>query len=306
MRHRRRARSARAQRHAQVANDLAIPHPLSMSDLQQRLERHSGRAVHVSAAELGSGSPSGIWFRKNGADYLFYERHTSPFHQAHIVLHLVAHAFLAETEGMVLDPRLTVNVGVELAKLMVGDVARSALSDDEADAFAFLALGWASRSVRWFKARRWLRRLEPLRCALLSAVPQAARTSGQAVQPGATRRLCQAVVEIRDATLALRPFTDPDVRAAAGDAGRAAGLTGRDFAASVEAEVLAHAIRAKRASEPTGKSHYDQAVDSTIVTADLASEVEWLIHLSRAFVSQSIDSRASQRAVRRRRYDRRR
>jgi hypothetical protein len=277
---------AGAQRHAQVAKDLAIPRAFSMSDLQQRLERYSGRAVHVSPAELGSGSPAGIWFRKNGADYLFYEQHTSPFHQAHIVLGLAAHALLVDADARMFDPRLTPDLGIELVRLMLGDIAPSPLSDANADDFAFLALRSACQSVNWFKARRSLRRLEPLRCALLSAVPQAARAPGYTALPGVTRRLCQAVVEIRDAALALRAFRDPEVGAAASDAGRAAGLAGRDLAAAVEAAVLADAIRACHAGEESGAKPGSQAIDPPLLTADLACEVDWLIHLSRAFRSR--------------------
>lgn len=298
MRHLRRARRARVQRHAQVAKDLAIPRAFSMSDIQQSLERHSGRAVHVSPAELGSGSPSGIWFRKNGADYLFYEEHTSPFHQAHIVLHLAAHALLVGADRLVLDPRLTPAVGIELARLMLGDVAPSTLSDVDADNFAFLALRSACRPVNWFKARRSLRRLEPLRCALLSAVPQAARALGYTALPGATRRLCQAVVEIREAALALRPFRDPEVGAAASDAGRSAGLAGCDLAAAVEAAVLASAIGARRAGVPAQAKPDGQAIDSPDLTADLACEVDWLIRLSQAVPSHFHDGRASKRRPR--------
>lgn len=299
MRYLHRTRTARAQRLAQVAKDLAIPRGFTMHDLQQKLTRVSGRAVHISSAELVSGSLSGFWFRKNGADYLFYERHTSPFHQANIVLYLAAHALLAEPDGRLFDARLLPTVGIELAKLMLGDIAPSTVSDVEADDFAFLALRSAGRSVNWLKARRSLRRIEPLRCALLSAVPQAARALGYAALPGATRRLCQAVVEIREAALALQPFRDPEVGAAAIKSGCALGLTGRDLAATVEAAVLADAIRGRRVGEPLRAKPDSQAIDSPLVTADLVGEVEWLIRVSRAFVSHSIDGQSSRGKARR-------
>lgn len=293
MRHPFRARSAHAQRLAQIAKDLAIPRGSTLRDLQQQLTRVSGRAVHVSSAELVSGSPSGFWFRRNGEDYLFCERHTSPFHQASIVLHLAAHALLTEPESRLFDPRLTPTAGIELANLILGDIPSSTLSDVEADDFAFLALRSAGRSVNWLKARRSLRRIEPLRCALVSAVPQAARALGSAALPGATRRLCQAVIEVREASLALQPFRDPAVGAAATKSGCVSGLTGRDLAATVEAAVLAGAIRRRHVGEPARTEPDTQVVDSPLVTADLASEVEWLIRLSRAFASHSIDGQSS-------------
>lgn len=271
----------RRQRHAQIAEELGIPHAFTLSDIQLRLERYSGRAVHVAAAELDSGSPSGFCFRKDRAEYLFYERRTSPFHQAHIVLHLAAHALLADGRGAALDHRLTPLVGAELVRLILGDVTSSQVSDTEADDFAFLALRSANRSVTRFQAARSLRRIEPLRWALLSVVPQAARASGETALPGATRRLYQAVIEIREAALALRSYREPEVAASANERCRAAGLAGRNLAAAVEATVLAGAVQAKQAGMPACEKP-DNNDDPVAAQADLASEAAWLTQVSRA------------------------
>jgi hypothetical protein len=157
-------------------------------------------------AALPGGSPSGIWIRSNGTDYLYYERATSPFHQAHIVLHLAAHVLLNDTSAVVLDERLHSQVSKELVQLMLGDTTPSAITGPQADAFAFAALEPACQ-VSWLTARRALRRLAPLHNALLSAVPAA--HCPHLPGAGIRRRLHQAVIEIREAELALRQYRDP-------------------------------------------------------------------------------------------------
>lgn len=278
----RQRRLAHAQNHLQVVRELGVPCPFSMKEFRLRLARYSGRPVNLEPAEFDSGSPSGIWFRKKGADYLFYESRTSPYYQAYVVLHLTAHAVLADLRGAVLDPGLVPAVNTELARLMLGDVSPSPVSDAEADGFAFAALCSARRFDTGFKTTRSLRRLEPLRRALLGAVPQAARASGQTAQPGATRRLHQAVIEIREAALALRPYRDPEIAVAASSAGRGAGLAGSELAVAVEAAVLAEAIQARQSGQATaGKP--ESPGDLFALRADLASEVAWLEKVSRAF-----------------------
>ena len=89
-------------------------------------------------------------------------------------------------------------------------------------------------------------------------------------------RLHQAVVEIRDAVLALRPYWDRRVLEAARRQADAAGLTGEDRAASVEAAVLAAALRAKAAGAPAlgggGTLEWQHRPGR-----DLPSEAAWLV-----------------------------
>jgi len=63
-------------------------------------------------------------------------------------------------------------------------------------------------------ARRLLRQLRPLHAVLLDAVPEAACPEVPG-RPGPRVRLHRAVVEIREAVLALRPYAGPELAAAA-------------------------------------------------------------------------------------------
>jgi hypothetical protein len=293
----RRLRLAHTQHHNLEARQLAIPHPFSIGDIGPRLERYSSRAVHVASAQLGSGSPSGIWFRKNGADYMFYEQRTSPFHQAHIVLHLGAHALLGDTARMTFDPRLTPTVSGELVMLILGDTAPSLPDDAEADRFAFLAVQVSNHAVTRNRAQRLLRQIEPLRAALVSAVPAAARPLGETLGPAAIRKLYEAVLEVKEASLALRCYRDPEVESTTAHAGREHGLAGRDLAAVVEAAVLAHAIQWSKAGQAPCTEPCDP-VRSPVSDAGLASEAAWLVQVSRAFANRSADGGSAKRRTR--------
>ena len=145
-----------------LAREAALPVPFSMSGLRSRLERYSHRVIHLAPATMEPGSPAGILFRTAGTDYMYYEARTSPFHQAHIVLHLAAHLLLDGAEGRVLDPRLVSEVSPDLIRLILGDAVPSPVTERDAETFAFLALEDATPSVTNYAARRLIRQLEPL------------------------------------------------------------------------------------------------------------------------------------------------
>ena len=95
-------------------------------------------------------------------------------------------------------------------------------------------------------------------------------------------RLHRAVVEIREAVLALRPYADPQLAAAARKVARPAGLTGDQIAAAVEAAVLAAVLRAKASGTPalpTGAVPGWQHIPGP----DLHSEAAWLVQVAQAF-----------------------
>jgi hypothetical protein len=152
------------------------------------------------------------------------------------------------------------------------------------------------------------RQLTPLWRELYRATPQIAlvppRRYGDWLITDVSFRLYRRVIEIRDGRLALRPHFDPDVAAAARQLGRAAGLTGRSLDATVEAAVLAAAIRAKGRDQRTA--------DALPITAalldgpggsDLSEEIRWLVPVSRALARSRVvrgvltDSRVDPRIV---------
>jgi len=134
-------------------------------------------------------------------------------------------------------------------------------------------------------ARRRLRELRPLSAALRGAVPEVIPITVGGHWPGARLRLYQQVIGIRDAQLALRPYHDPAVHAAAVAAARTAGSTADDVAATIEAAALAAAIRAKKAGDPPKHVPRDAPIHGG---ANLAGETAWLTMASRAFASSPL------------------
>lgn len=134
------------------------------------------------------------------------------------------------------------------------------------------------------------RRLTPLWTALYGVVPEIAlvppsRRPDWFVTRDLDFRLYRRVIEIRDGRLALRPYLDQQVTATALRFGRDAGLCGGDLDATVEAAVLAAAIRAK---------HEERAADTSAADApggtDLPGELAWLVAVATAFASSPVVS----------------
>ncbi|ONI81181.1 hypothetical protein ALI144C_21830 [Actinosynnema sp. ALI-1.44] len=133
----------------------------------------------------------------------------------------------------------------------------------------------------WFGRMRDYHRLRPLWLALYRATPHIALVAPRPalldlLPTDLDLRLYRRVIEIRDGRLALQPYLDPEVGAAA----RAdADLTGRELDALVEAKMLAAAMAAKRAGAP--------ARDSELVTIagglDLQSDTAFLLDVARAY-----------------------
>ena len=267
---------------AGVVNDLARVAP-DLDGIRAFLERRRGRPVHVVPVSMAPGAPFGICLRTSGADYLYFEQRTSPFHQTHIVLCLAAQLLMGDEAGGAVDLRLIPDVGPELVQVILGGSESRPVPDAEAEAFALQVMDRSgASSCLALLALHYLRQLQPLRSALLRAVPEARRSRAVHARLEVGARLHEQVIEIRDAALGLRPWHDPEVASAAAGAARAAGLNGDDFAASVEAAVLAAALRAKVGGQPAR-----QAVDVTwqphVPGPDLRSEAAWLAKVSRAF-----------------------
>lgn len=263
---------------ADSVTDLADTAPVG-EKFWRYVRRESHRAIVLVPVDTQPGAPSGMWCRTAETDYMYYERQTSPFHQAHILLHLAARLLLNNQSGLTLDPALVPNLSPRLVRLILGDDVQVSQADAEAENLAILSLERVNRRPSRVKAQRMLRQLEPLRAALLAAVPEAARVT---VLTAPRPRLHQVVVEIRDAVLALRPYFDDQVVQRARQEADAAGLTGKARACSVEAAVLAAALRAKAAGVPASgasPAHGWQHMPGR----DLLSEATWLVKVSRLF-----------------------
>jgi Family of unknown function (DUF6545) len=266
-----------------TATVTALPGaPLVPATFWDMVRRESGRAVEVEPRDLPPGAPSGVWCRTAGTDYLFYEAQTSPFHQLHIQLCLAAQVLLSSSSSTV-DPRLVPGLDPRLVRLILGDDAQLDRQDEEAETLAVLTVERASHRPSARVARRLLRQVQPLREALLAAVPQARHPAGMAgPQRGPRVGLHRAVVEIRDAVLALRPYWDERVVEEARRDAAAAGLGGAARAAAVEASVLGAAVRARAAGRAAGRPGAAREWQCW-PRPELDAEAAWLGCVARAF-----------------------
>jgi len=259
---------------------------LELDGLRACLEMHTGRVVELVPAAMGPGALSGVCLRTARADYFYYEERTSRFHQAHIALCLAAQTLLGDGSGPAVDLLLVPDLRPELVRLMLGTAGSRPVPRREAETFAFVVMDRA-RSVGYAPPWAWraLRQLRPLHSALVQAIPEARSAADPGIGPGAGFRLYQQVIEIRDAVLALRPYLDPEAALTAERDGRAAGLTGEELAAAVDAAVLVLALRPKSAGEVvpgTGAA----APRVPLGGRDLRQEAACLVKVARAFAWQ--------------------
>jgi len=115
---------------------------------------------------------------------MFYERSTSAFHQAHIVVQLAA-LLLTDGDDQVHDPRLTPLVSTKLASLILGDISVSTVSEAEADREQ-LAQAYAVQVVEGCRAAG------PMQSSGLRS-PAATQSAGSCLQAKDSRGSCRRV-----------------------------------------------------------------------------------------------------------------
>ncbi|RBQ19620.1 hypothetical protein DP939_12805 [Spongiactinospora rosea] len=150
--------------------------------------------------------------------------------------------------------------------------------------------GWGPRlkvpeMLEWSGRYLAYRRLRPLWLALYRAVPEIALVPPAAalseLSPVDLRlRLYRRVIEIRDARLALLPYFDPDVAAAARKLAGRKGMTGRDVEVLAEAAMLAAAMQDKERGRRPRLPADAPAVPGG---GDLESDTDFLDDVARAY-----------------------
>ncbi|OMI39966.1 MAB_1171c family putative transporter [Streptomyces sparsogenes] len=156
-----------------------------------------------------------------------------------------------------------------------------------------------ARPLRRLRARRAHKRLEPLWSALYAELPEIA------LDPRAARRspglrqaefaLYRRVIEIRDGSLALRPYQQPEAPTWAGEAlGRAGPATAAGnpeaalTAAVVEAAVIAAALENKRAGRPRGGTPGPGRRTPAERLETTEDEAAWLVRVTHAFTRSPV------------------
>ncbi|WP_242587804.1 hypothetical protein [Streptomyces sp. MST-110588] len=86
----------------QLIKELSLPASTDLRGMCDAVAARVGCPVRMVPMSLG-GAVSGMTARTDGGYWIFYELRTSPWHQAHIVLHELGHLLLGHDQ----DPRLT-------------------------------------------------------------------------------------------------------------------------------------------------------------------------------------------------------
>ena len=88
-----------------LVRTLELPARLDLETLVAAVAARRQRAL-VLCPVRGRPVPCGMWVAADSRDYIFYEADTSPLHQAHIILHELAHALLGHDPAHVANPEL--------------------------------------------------------------------------------------------------------------------------------------------------------------------------------------------------------
>ena len=115
--------------------EIELPMPFDASSFCETLAARRGRPILLLPVPAKEG-PFGLWIATAEADYIFFERDTSRWHQEHIILHEVCHLLWDHDRSHVSDDEVIQMLLPSLAPQMVQRVLRrSAYSrEDEREA----------------------------------------------------------------------------------------------------------------------------------------------------------------------------
>ena len=109
---------------------LDLPRRIELPALVERVSALRSRRIVVCPTG-GRPAPCGLWIAAPGRDYIFYEAETTPLHQAHIVLHELAHLLCGHQSAQVLEPSLLRLLVPDLEPSVLERVLRRASYDTE-------------------------------------------------------------------------------------------------------------------------------------------------------------------------------
>jgi hypothetical protein len=130
-----------------ILRALGIRPPLQVHELCILLGDYRGRPIRLVPYSLPVPGPLGLWIATDAADYIFYQRETSPAHQDHIILHEVGHILADHTSDesdrevwQVMMPDLSYDVINRALRRTSYEEER----EREAELVATIILEWAS------------------------------------------------------------------------------------------------------------------------------------------------------------------
>ncbi len=129
--------------------ELHLPTPFDIQQFCRYIGECRGRSILLHPVDSPAG-PCGTWLAGPTSDHIFYERHTSPLHQEHIILHEVSHLLYGHRSGSVSAGDLQALLLPDLRPEMVESVLRrraySTDDEQEAELLASLILERVART----------------------------------------------------------------------------------------------------------------------------------------------------------------
>ncbi len=126
-----------------MVRDLQVPVPFDLGQFVAGLEAQRGRPIRLRPVSFGPGGLCGLWIGTAGADYIYHEAGTTPFHATHIAVHELAHMLLDHRSTAAWDQLISLlapDVDQALIQLILGRSAHSTVEEREAETLASLIL----------------------------------------------------------------------------------------------------------------------------------------------------------------------
>ena len=131
-------------RFAAIVGELDITGPFDLGQFLAKLVLRRQRMIFLHSFTSGPGIPCGVWIGTAGADHIFHEMGTTPWHKTHIITHEIAHMLLGHRSGAQashdLARLLAPEVDPALAQLVLGRSAYTTVQEQEAETLASLIL----------------------------------------------------------------------------------------------------------------------------------------------------------------------
>lgn len=127
-----------------LLDELAAPAGTDVRALCALVGRRQGKPIHLLAESLPAQSPCGLAVRTQRFDAIFYERHTTPLHQEHIIGHELGHILCGHATAPVIDPEasrlLLPDLDPALVQAVLGRTNYTEVQEREAEMIASLIL----------------------------------------------------------------------------------------------------------------------------------------------------------------------
>jgi hypothetical protein len=145
---------------------LGVAENSDIGALRDALAAERGRPIELIPVSTGAG-PHGLCVEADAADYIAYERDTTPLHQQHIAAHELAHLACGHNSGLTRDQAvqmLAPRVEGQAVRLVLGRTMYSGAEEQEAELFATLFLERVSTAAPLAVSPAAVARFEALLC----------------------------------------------------------------------------------------------------------------------------------------------